>query len=134
MNQCTGIWTHASRSSSRPSVISSFFVKWTHASSSTTTRKCKQIQHIKFSQVRTPSSEAEKLNFNISNNLTNTSSLLRQNATEILIYCQNFNRMKSPSKMKEIQQNLLSSSFKIILGTESSWDESVRSEGIWKQL
>ncbi|VDO10445.1 unnamed protein product, partial [Brugia timori] len=39
--------------------------------------------------------------------------------------------MKSPAKMKEIQQKLLSSSFNVILGTETSWDESVRSEEIF---
>ena len=33
--------------------------------------------------------------------------------------------------MKEIQQKLLASSFQIILGTESSWDASVRSEEIF---
>lgn len=55
----------------------------------------------------------------------------QQNATEILVYCQNFNRMKSSAKMKEIQQKLLSSSFNVILGTETSWDESVRSEEIF---
>ena len=60
-----------------------------------------------------------------------TSSLSQQNATEILMYCQNFNRMKSPVKMKEIQQKLLSSSFNVILGTETSWDESVRSEEVF---
>jgi hypothetical protein len=60
-----------------------------------------------------------------------TFSLSQQNAFEILVYCQNFNRMKSPAKMKEIHQNLLSSSFKIILGTETSWDENVRSEEIF---
>lgn len=55
----------------------------------------------------------------------------QQNATEILVYCQNFNHMKSSAKMKEIHQKLLSSSFNIILGTETSWDKSVRSEEIF---
>jgi hypothetical protein len=39
--------------------------------------------------------------------------------------------MKSPAKMKEIYKNLLSSSFSLILATETSWDESVRNEEIF---
>ena len=69
-----------------------------------------------------------------SNNLSlspNISSLEKQNANEILIYCQNFNRMKSPGKMKEISLNLLSHSFDVILGTETNWDESVHPEEIF---
>nr|BAK26811.1 putative reverse transcriptase [Culex quinquefasciatus] len=59
------------------------------------------------------------------------SSTEQQNANEILIYCQNFNRMKSPGKMKEISLNILSHSFDIILGTETNWDESVHPEEIF---
>lgn len=61
----------------------------------------------------------------------NISSLEKQNANEILIYCQNFNRMKSPGKMKEISLNLLTHSFDVILGTETNWDESVHPEEIF---
>ena len=55
----------------------------------------------------------------------------KQNSTEVLIYCQNFNRMKSQAKMKDIYKNVLSSCFSIVLATETSWDESVRSEEIF---
>ena len=51
-------------------------------------------------------------------------------SVEILVYCQNFNRMRSACKMSEIHKNILSSSFHIILGTETSWNESVKSEEI----
>ncbi|XP_055639256.1 uncharacterized protein LOC129777174 [Toxorhynchites rutilus septentrionalis] len=60
-----------------------------------------------------------------------SSSPQQLNVVEILIYCQNFNRMKSPLKMKEIQINVLNSSFSIIMATETSWDDSVRSEEVF---
>lgn len=59
---------------------------------------------------------------NISTNSPKISSLQQQNTTEVIIYCQNFNRMKSPAKMKEIYKNLLSTSFDVILATETNWD------------
>lgn len=52
-------------------------------------------------------------------------------SNEILIYCQNFNRMKSSSKMTEISKNILSSSYSVIIGTETSWNESVKSEEVF---
>ena len=70
----------------------------------------------------------------IVNILTDSSLNEQQNATEIVVYCQNFNRMKSPAKMKEIYQNLISSSFKVILGTETSWNESVKNEEVFGNL
>ena len=51
--------------------------------------------------------------------------------SEILVYCQNLNRMRSALKISEIHKKVLSSSFQIILGTETSWNESVKSEEIF---
>lgn len=67
------------------------------------------------------------LNISQSDTLPTTSST-KNNSTEILIYCQNFNRMKSPAKMKETQNDMLASTFQVILATETIWDKSVRSE------
>lgn len=52
-------------------------------------------------------------------------------ASEALVYCQNFNRMRGSSKIKQIHKNILASSFSIILGTETSWDESIKSEEVF---
>ena len=51
--------------------------------------------------------------------------------SEILVYCQNLNRMRSALKISEIHKKVLSSSFQIILGTETSWNENVKSEEIF---
>lgn len=53
------------------------------------------------------------------------------NLSEILVYCQNFNRMTSFSKMTEIRLNLLSAPFLIILATETGWNECIRSEEVF---
>ena len=62
-------------------------------------------------------------------NLSKTSS--QSHTNEILIYCQNFNRMRSSLKIKQIHKNLLSSSFSVVLGTETSWDEGIKSEEVF---
>lgn len=76
--------------------------------------------------------------FNLNNSLptvTGTNIFLQtQSATENLIYCQNFNRMKGPAKMKQIYKNLLASSYSVILATETNWNESVRSEEMFGSL
>lgn len=89
----------------------------------------------------TPPCQGEVTNFNNSTNIVHTSltnetiestpSLLTKLASEILVYCQNFNRMKSSTKIKEIQNQILGCSYPIILGTETSWNESVRSEEVF---
>lgn len=61
----------------------------------------------------------------------NTSSNPTQIGTEIVVYCQNFNRMKSSLKIREIHNKILSCSFPIILANETSWDEGVRSEEVF---
>lgn len=52
-------------------------------------------------------------------------------STEIIINGQNFNRMKSALKINEIHNRILSCSYAIILATETSWDESVKSEEVF---
>lgn len=54
-----------------------------------------------------------------------------QLGTEVLVYCQNFNRMKSASKMKEIHSRILTCPYTVILATETSWDETVNSEEVF---
>lgn len=48
--------------------------------------------------------------------------------TEILVYCQNFNRMKSSIKIREIHKRVVGCSYSIILANETSWDDSIKSE------
>ena len=67
----------------------------------------------------------------ILNNDVLPSTISESSSTEILVYCQNFNRMKSASKMNVIHKNVLSSTFSIILGTETSWNDSIKSEEIF---
>lgn len=62
--------------------------------------------------------------------MTRDDALSLISTTEILIYCQIFNRMKGVSKMNEISRNILSSSFSIILGAETSWKEGIKSEEV----
>lgn len=49
---------------------------------------------------------------------------------EVLVYCQNFNRMKSAVKVNEIYKQVAACSFPVILGTETSWDASVTNEEV----
>lgn len=63
--------------------------------------------------------------------LPSTSSPNLQTSTEILVYCQNVNRMRSAGKMNEINKNILSSTYSVIMVSETSWDDSVRSEEVF---
>ncbi|XP_055532652.1 uncharacterized protein LOC129722871 [Wyeomyia smithii] len=76
-----------------------------------------------------PKVENNKLSQNITPKICSNE---QTNATEISVYCQNFNRMKSPAKIKEIRQNLLASAFKVILGTEINWDETVNNKNMFE--
>lgn len=53
------------------------------------------------------------------------------NSIEFLTYCQNFNRMKSSQKIDQIYKNVNSCLFSVILGTETSWDKSVKNEEVF---
>lgn len=78
--------------------------------------------------------EAGNVSIDIENSFKNdelTSISSENRSTEILVYCQNFNRMKSASKMSIISKNILSSSFSVILGTETSWNDSIKNEEIF---
>jgi hypothetical protein len=71
-------------------------------------------------------------NLNLSINTAQaTPSSQTQLGTEIVVYCQNFNRMKSALKIKEIHNKILGCSFPIIMATETSWDQTVRSEEVF---
>lgn len=52
-------------------------------------------------------------------------------SNEIITYCQNFNRMRSAAKLTEIHRKVSGCAYSVILGTETSWDESIRSEEIF---
>lgn len=78
----------------------------------------------------THSEEAGSSNV-LDNALNSEPSKISSPATEILVYCQNFNRMRSSFKINEIHKNLLASSFSVVLGTETSWDESIKNEEIF---
>lgn len=90
---------------------------------------------LEFSTERTHSIEEENDKETTDNDMlpVNSSNSLDNGVypTEILIYCQNMNRMKSAAKMMEIQNNLLCASYSIIMANETSWDETVRSEEVF---
>lgn len=80
-----------------------------------------------------------EVNINSSISNSNSDSLIEisqktQLETEILVYCQNFNRMKSAAKIREIHNKIASCSFSIILANETSWDESVRDEEVFGNI
>ena len=77
------------------------------------------------------SQEQEEVSFSSNFNFPRICSQLLQKKTEILVYCQNFNRMKSASKIKEIHNRILTCPFSIILGTETSWDATIKSEELF---
>ena len=82
-------------------------------------------------------SEDVLVNINIGNNfnhdqVSSTASHNNNSVTrEILVYCQNFNRMRSAYKINEIHKKMSSSPFMVVLATETSWDKSVHSEEVF---
>lgn len=62
--------------------------------------------------------------------VTNKNNLINE-SKEIIIYCQNFNRMKSAVKVNEIYRQVAACSFPVILGTETSWDVSINNEEVF---
>ena len=50
---------------------------------------------------------------------------------EFLVYAQNFNRMRSALKMNDIQHRVSGCAYSIILGTETNWNENIRSEEVF---
>lgn len=75
--------------------------------------------------------EEEVQSLKTSNTIIETFEHYPHLKSEILVYCQNFNRMKSASKMHEIHNKVLSCPYPIILGTETSWDKTVKSEEVF---
>lgn len=47
---------------------------------------------------------------------------------EVLVYAQNFNRMRSEYKINELHNNISGCCYSIILGTETNWNDEVKSE------
>ena len=93
----------------------------------------KSTAHLEEENLNVPTTANDFLNLTTSpgadyeetgeNNLNNAVE-----STEILVYCQNVNRMKSAIKMIQIQNNILSASYSVIMANETRWDETVRSE------
>lgn len=55
----------------------------------------------------------------------------KTDSKEIVVYCQNFNRMKSTAKINEIYKRVTACTFPIILATETSWDASINNEEVF---
>ena len=81
-------------------------------------------------QKRVTSSNGSDLpNANINRYVTKESS--KNSLIETIVYCQNFNRMRSAYKINEIQNKISGCVYDIIVGTETSWSENIKSEEVF---
>lgn len=56
------------------------------------------------------------------------------NTIEVLTYCQNFNRMQSAFKLDKINKAVTGCNYSVILGTETSWNDSIKNEEVFGNM